>query len=39
MNVGFSWIDEWMERTYRQIVFAPGGLNAAIVAKTLTVTS
>ncbi|MBA4073660.1 MAG: hypothetical protein C0508_01380 [Cyanobacteria bacterium PR.023] len=38
MNVGFSWIYEWMERTYRQIVFAPGGLNAAIVAKTLTVT-
>lgn len=38
MNVGFSWIYEWMERTYRQIVLAPGGLNAAIVAKTLTVT-
>lgn len=38
MNLGFSWIYEWTERTYRQIVFAPGGLDAAIVAKTLTVT-
>ncbi|GEM_PF-440876 len=38
MNVGFSWIYEWMERTYRQIVYAPGGLDAAIIAKTTTVT-
>lgn len=38
MNLGFSWIYEWMEKTYRQIVLAPMGLDAAIVAKTLTVT-
>jgi ABC-2 type transport system permease protein len=38
MNLGFSWIYEWMEKTYRQIVLAPNGLRAAIVAKTLTVT-
>jgi ABC-type polysaccharide/polyol phosphate export permease len=38
MNLGFSWIYEWMERTYRQIVLAPNGLNAAIAAKTFTVT-
>lgn len=38
MNLGFSWIYEWMERTYRQIVHAPGGLDAAIAAKTVTVT-
>jgi len=38
MNLGFSWIYEWMERTYRQIILAPNGLRAAIIAKTLTVT-
>ncbi|SRR5579875_627002 len=38
MNLGFSWIYEWMEKTYRQIILAPRGLRAAIVAKTLTVT-
>jgi len=38
MNLGFSWIYEWMERTYRQIILAPDGLRAAIVAKTFTVT-
>jgi ABC-2 type transport system permease protein len=39
MNLGFSWIYEWMEKTYRQIILAPHGLRAAIIAKTLTVTS
>jgi ABC-2 family transporter protein len=38
MNLGFSWIYEWMEKTYRQIILAPNGLRAAIIAKTLTVT-
>ncbi len=38
MNLGFSWIYEWMEKTYRQIILAPRGLRAAIIAKTLTVT-
>ncbi|HEY9788618.1 MAG TPA: ABC transporter permease [Candidatus Obscuribacterales bacterium] len=38
MNLGFSWIYEWMERTYRQLVLAPHGLRAAIIAKTVTVT-
>jgi ABC-2 type transport system permease protein len=38
MNLGFSWIYEWMERTYRQIILAPHGLRSAIVAKTFTVT-
>jgi len=38
MNLGFSWIYEWMEKTYRQIVLAPMGLDAAIIAKTFTVT-
>lgn len=38
MNLGFSWIYEWMEKTYRQIVLAPNGLRSAIIAKTLTVT-
>ena len=38
MNLGFSWIYEWMEKTYRQIVLAPRGLDAAIVAKMITVT-
>jgi len=38
MNLGFSWIYEWMEKTYRQIVLAPMGLDAAIVAKMTTVT-
>ncbi|MGD9680390.1 MAG: ABC transporter permease [Candidatus Obscuribacterales bacterium] len=38
MNLGFSWIYEWMEKTYRQIVLAPHGLRSAIIAKTLTVT-
>jgi ABC-2 type transport system permease protein len=38
MNLGFSWIYEWMEKTYRQIVLAPNGLRAAIIAKTITVT-
>jgi hypothetical protein len=39
MNVGFSWIYEWMEKTYRQIILAPDGLQAVIVAKTLIVTA
>lgn len=38
MNLGFSWIYEWMEKTYRQLVLAPHGLRASIIAKTLTVT-
>lgn len=38
MNLGFSWIYEWMEKTYRQIILAPNGLLNAVVAKTLTVT-
>ena len=38
MNLGFSWIYEWMEKTYRQIVLSPHGLRSAIVAKTLAVT-
>lgn len=38
MNLGFSWIYEWMEKTYRQIILAPHGLEAAIAAKTFTVT-
>lgn len=38
MNLGFSWIYEWMEKTYRQIVLAPYGLRSAIVAKTTAVT-
>ncbi len=38
MNLGFSWIYEWMERTYRQIVLAPNGLRSAIIAKTSIVT-
>lgn len=38
MNLGFSWIYEWMEKTYRQVILAPHGLRAAIVAKTFTVT-
>lgn len=38
MNLGFSWIYEWMEKTYRQIVLSPNGLRAAIIAKTLSVT-
>lgn len=38
MNLGFSWIYEWMEKTYRQIILAPHGLRAAIIAKTATVT-
>ncbi|MBI4532461.1 MAG: ABC transporter permease [Candidatus Melainabacteria bacterium] len=38
MNLGFSWIYEWMEKTYRQIILAPHGLKAAIIAKTFTVT-
>jgi len=38
MNLGFSWIYEWMEKTYRQIILAPNGLRAAIIAKTFTVT-
>lgn len=38
MNLGFSWIYEWMEKTYRQIILAPNGLRSAIIAKTLTVT-
>jgi len=37
-NVGFSWIYEWMERTFRRIILAPHGLEAAIAAKTFTVT-
>lgn len=38
MNLGFSWIYEWMEKTYRQIILAPHGLRSAIIAKTMTVT-
>jgi len=38
MNLGFSWIYEWMERTYRQIILAPHGLQSAITSKTITVT-
>lgn len=38
MNLGFSWIYEWMEKTYRQIILAPHGLRSAIIAKTATVT-
>lgn len=38
MNLGFSWIYEWMEKTYRQIILAPHGLRAAIIAKTFMVT-
>ncbi len=38
MNLGFSWIYEWMEKTYRQIILAPHGLRSAIIAKTFTVT-
>jgi ABC-type multidrug transport system permease subunit len=38
MNLGFSWIYEWMEKTYRQIILAPNGLRSAIIAKTITVT-
>jgi ABC-type multidrug transport system permease subunit len=37
MNIGFAWIYEWMEKTYKQISLAPHGLRAAIIAKTLTV--
>lgn len=37
MNIGFAWIYEWMEKTYKQISLAPNGLRAAIVAKTFTV--
>lgn len=38
MNLGFSWIYEWTEKTYRQIILAPNGLRSVIIAKTLTVT-
>ncbi len=38
MNLGFSWIYEWMEKTYRQIILAPNGLRSAMIAKTVTVT-
>lgn len=38
MNIGFSWIYEWMEKTYKQIVLAPNGLRSAIIAKTTAVT-
>ncbi len=38
MNLGFSWIYEWMEKTYRQIILAPNGLQSAIIAKSFTVT-
>jgi len=38
MNLGFSWIYEWMEKTYRQIILTPNGLRSAVIAKTLTVT-
>jgi ABC-2 type transport system permease protein len=38
MNIGFAWIYEWMEKTYKQIALAPHGVRAAITAKTLTVT-
>jgi ABC-2 type transport system permease protein len=37
MNIGFAWIYEWMEKTYKQISLAPHGLRAAIIAKTVTV--
>jgi ABC-type multidrug transport system permease subunit len=38
MNLGFSWIYEWMEKTYRQIILTPNGLRSAIIAKVFTVT-
>lgn len=38
MNLGFSWIYEWWEKTYRQIILAPHGLRSAIIAKTVNVT-
>jgi ABC-type multidrug transport system permease subunit len=37
MNIGFAWIYEWMEKTYKQISLAPNGLRAAVIAKTATV--
>jgi ABC-type multidrug transport system permease subunit len=37
MNIGFAWIYEWMEKTYKQIALAPNGLRSAVIAKTLTV--
>ena len=37
MNIGFAWIYEWMEKTYKQISLAPNGLRAAILGKTFTV--
>ncbi|MDZ4835015.1 MAG: ABC transporter permease [Candidatus Melainabacteria bacterium] len=39
MNLGFSWIYEWMEKTYRQIILTPNGLRSAIIAKIFTVTA
>jgi len=38
MNLGFSWIYEWMEKTYRLIILAPNGLRSVVIAKTFTVT-
>lgn len=38
MNIGFAWIYEWMEKTYKHIILAPYGLRSAILAKTITVT-
>ena len=39
MNLGFSWIYEWMEKTYRQIILAPDGLQSArLWLKSFTVT-
>ncbi len=39
MNLGFSWIYEWMEKTYRLIILSPNGLRSAIIAKTTAVTA
>ncbi|MBX9670998.1 MAG: ABC transporter permease [Candidatus Obscuribacterales bacterium] len=39
MNLGFSWIYEWMEKTYRLIILSPNGLRSAIIAKTFAVTA
>ncbi len=38
MNLGFAWIYEWTDKTYRQIILIPNGLKSVIIAKTLTVT-
>ncbi len=38
MNIGFSWIYEWTDKTYRQIILVPNGLKSVLIAKSLTVT-